>query len=507
MTRDWSITPARPLAVALSLALAVSGLVAAAPPADASVVNCAVSSGTASIEISGEAAIRLLDSGGTRVLESAGGGFSASFDSFSSTSWGSCSGGGPVTSIAVTTNNAGADTLYIDNRGTGGTFDNAPITVSGMAAGDYIRIYATASADDYVFTLNNTADLGGVSGDTDLAGFGNAILSVALLDGNDTLDAAQSTRPMAVIGGLGNDTISLGTGQGYQTYGDGFGVDTGVAGVDGGMDQIYGNTLTDQIYGGPGNDILSGGGGTDTLAGGDGDDSLSGGANDDTLTGGGGDDTLDGGGGADFMTGGDGSGDVVSYFGAICDVTVTMADDIANDGCSSDGDKVGAGVEAVRGGNGNDTLTGTAAADRLIGGPGNDTLNGGSGDDFLEGWDGADTMVGGDGIDTADYTFEPSANGGITVNLGRGTARGAASGDTFTGIENVTGTGSKDTIAGDANDNFLKGGPGNDSLKGGDGNDTLWGGTTDGGTGDTDVAVGGAGTDTCLAERFRTCEP
>src|SRR6185369_3338083 len=60
----------------------------------------------------------------------------------------------------------------------------------------------------------------------------------------------------------------------------------------------------------------------------------------------------------------------------------------------------------LQGGNGDDTLTGSAAADELDGGPGNDTLHGrggidtllgGTGNDFLDGGPGADTLIGGEG--------------------------------------------------------------------------------------------------------------
>lgn len=51
------------------------------------------------------------------------------------------------------------------------------------------------------------------------------------------------------------------------------------------------------------------------------------------------------------------------------------------------------------GGDGDDTLTGSAAADVLEGGPGNDTLYGGAGNDRLLGGPGNDTLVGGIGID------------------------------------------------------------------------------------------------------------
>jgi Ca2+-binding RTX toxin-like protein len=54
----------------------------------------------------------------------------------------------------------------------------------------------------------------------------------------------------------------------------------------------------------------------------------------------------------------------------------------------------------VRGGAGNDTLTGDALANTLRGGAGDDTLMGGSGNDTLFGEAGADALYGGAGADT-----------------------------------------------------------------------------------------------------------
>jgi RTX calcium-binding nonapeptide repeat (4 copies)/Bacterial Ig-like domain len=80
----------------------------------------------------------------------------------------------------------------------------------------------------------------------------------------------------------------------------------------------------------------------------------------------------------------------------------------------------------------------------LYGRAGDDTLTGGSGNDVLNGYTGNDTLIGNDGNDTADYTSSPG--GGVTVDLAAGTASGAADSDTLSGIENVRGSGSNDTI-------------------------------------------------------------
>ncbi|WP_421703541.1 calcium-binding protein [Aliiroseovarius sp.] len=135
----------------------------------------------------------------------------------------------------------------------------------------------------------------------------------------------------------------------------------------------------------------------------------------------------------------------------------------------------------------------------LVGSDGDDTLFGGAGDDTLRGGAGADDMDGGTGTDTASY--DDITSGGIGVNLGANTAWGAASGDTFTSIENLTGTDFGDTLIGDTGANTIQGGDGNDvldgrqgddTLEGGEGNDTLRGGWGAG----NDTLVGGEGNDT-----------
>jgi Ca2+-binding RTX toxin-like protein len=78
---------------------------------------------------------------------------------------------------------------------------------------------------------------------------------------------------------------------------------------------------------------------------------------------------------------------------------------------------------------------------------------------------------------------------------------GHAQGDTFTSIENVTGSSDNDSLTGNGGNNVLDGGVGDDTLDGGSGNDTLYGGdgsdTLTGGAGN-DVAYGQAGNDLFL---------
>jgi len=116
-------------------------------------------------------------------------------------------------------------------------------------------------------------------------------------------------------------------------------------------------------------------------------------------------------------------------------------------------------------------ITGTAGVDSL-----NATLE-------------SDAIDGLGGSDTVSYA---GSGTGVTVDLAANTGSGGfAQGDTFTSIENITGSGSADNITGDLNANILDGAAGNDMLSGGAGDDTLTGGagadTLDGGA-DIDTA-------------------
>jgi Ca2+-binding RTX toxin-like protein len=53
----------------------------------------------------------------------------------------------------------------------------------------------------------------------------------------------------------------------------------------------------------------------------------------------------------------------------------------------------------IRGGPGDDRLTGGGASDKIAGGPGNDVLVGRRGDDWIEGGPGIDRLIGGQGDD------------------------------------------------------------------------------------------------------------
>ena len=158
------------------------------------------------------------------------------------------------------------------------------------------------------------------------------------------------------------------------------------------------------VTGTPGPDVLVGTDGDDVICGLGGNDRISGGAGDDTLLGGDGDDVLDGGTGADTLRGGGGL-DTVNYSDRTTPVTVTVGDPTKPDGTPAvddppspaEGDDVDADVEIVRGGRGNDFLSGGYGDQELYGGAGNDRLDGGDGDDLLDGGAGNDWLEAPDG--------------------------------------------------------------------------------------------------------------
>jgi Ca2+-binding RTX toxin-like protein len=242
-------------------------------------------------------------------------------------------------------------------------------------------------------------------------------------------------------------------------------------------DIIYGITvgnINDTIYGKAGNDFISGDDGNDYIEGGDGNDEIYGGN---------GNDTLSGQNGFDRIYGGDGSDTIAIWGGA------------AYGGNGNDNISVGTSTGAVAyGEDGDDTIIlNTAIGSIGYGGNGNDTIIGNSGDDFLYGGAGNDTLNGGaSGNDTVGYI---DALNGVTVNLSLGYANVLNMGyDTFTSIENVSGSNFDDNLTGTSGRNTLWGAGGNDILDGGGNIDTLYGGIGN------DILLGGASKDTLFGD-------
>jgi Ca2+-binding RTX toxin-like protein len=122
-----------------------------------------------------------------------------------------------------------------------------------------------------------------------------------------------------------------------------------------------------------------------------------------------------------------------------------------------------------------------------------DVFNGDGDSETFRGLGGNDTINGNGGSDRVSYDRDAKfgGNAGVLVNLSNGSATdGFGQSDTLSGIENVTGTASNDTIIGNGASNDLRGGAGDDSLTAG--------------TGGFDHLVGGAGNDTYHVSSFFT---
>lgn len=339
---------------------------------------------------------------------------------------------------------------------------------------------------------------------------------------NDRIEAGNGDDILRGLGG--DDTLEGGRGDDVAFGGNG-------------SDTLRGQTGRDTLFGGAGDDLLDGGDGDDSLVGGAGADTIDGGAGSNTasyesspegvrvhllqsrqgensggdaqgdnltniqvlvgsryrdflsgddnanvLRGGDDDDELEGRGGADILDGGSGR-DTASYLGA-GGITVSLADPSRNTGHAL-GD-VFISIENLIGSEGNDSLTGDGGRNSLSGRGGNDFLSGGGDDDTLDGDTGDDTLEGGAGRDAlrggadSDTAFYGNATAAVAAWLVADEAAvknaGEAVGDTYTSIENLTGSRFNDTLAGDGEANVLDGGAGNDLLIGGAAGDRLVGG-------------------------------
>ena len=424
---------------------------------------------------------------------------------------GTSSDGDTLVSIENIVGTASGDSLTGDggdNVIEGGLGDDLLDGGANAAGGDTASYASAASAVTVSLAIAGAQVTGGAGTDI-LSNFENLLGS----DYNDTLTGNGSNNALnggagddLLVGGAGADTLTGGTGtdtvsyasaaaavsvtiNGAGTLGDANGdVLSGIENLVGSdyNDTLIGDGAANVITGGAGDDTLNGAGGIDTVsyasaAGGvtvnlasifaqntvgAGIDTLSnfenilGSAFADTLTGDGGSNTIEGGAGNDTLNGAGGN-DTVSYASASSGVTVSLATALAQNTFGAGTDTLSS-FENILGSAFNDTLTGDLNAN---------TLDGGTGDDVLIGGAGADSLIGGAGTNTASYSTAASA---VTANLTTGSGTlGDANGDTFSGIQNLTGSNFNDNLTGDSNANVLDGGLGNDTLTGNAGNDTL----------------------------------
>ena len=207
-------------------------------------------------------------------------------------------------------------------------------------------------------------------------------------------------------------------------------------------------------------------------------DTLTGNTRNNTLTGNGGNDLFDAGpspDGSDSYLGGSGT-DTVTYQQRFNNLTLSL-DGAANDGEAGELDNISMDVEAVKGGEGNDTITGNDYGNFLYGNGADDVISGGYGDDYIEGNDGADRCYGENAFDSM-----------ATLLSHNDTIKGGAGNDILRGGYGY------DILMGEGNDDQLYGGYGGDSLYGGDNNDQLFGGYGN------DLLNGGQGVDNHYGE-------
>jgi Ca2+-binding RTX toxin-like protein len=338
--------------------------------------------------------------------------------------------------------------------------------------------------------------------------------------------------------GSGNASDNVLTGAGGADTLQGFaGADSfvGVGGVDvvtyaGAASGVSLNMTTGGAVGDAAGDTFDS---IETILGSTFGDTLTGDGNANSVVGGAGNDVIDGGAGADTLDGGVGTADILAYTSASAAISMNFNTGVHTGDAAAD---VFSNFEIYQGSDYADTLTSSAVLNtNFRGGDGDDlfildsasdvvteaigegtdevrttsasyslganvenltysgggafsgvgnvlanVLTGGGGADTLTGGGGADMLDGGGGTDIASYATAAAA---VTVNLGTGVHTGDATGDVFSSIEILDGSGFNDTLTGDGGANQLRGGAGNDVLEGGAGADTL-----DGGAGTLDVA-------------------
>ena len=460
--------------------------------------------------------------------------------------------------------------------GTGGP-GNLPVssvTLIGGAGSDSLS--GTDNAD--LLIGNGGSDFITASGGDDIIYAGGGADSFRAGDGNDR-----------VFGQGGRDTLEAGAGDDFVDGGTSSDVIYGddIPGLLSGDDTISGSAGADFIVGGQGNDLFYGGSDSDTIFGEEGQDTIFGQGGDDVINGGTNDDTIvwkqDG---ADTIDGSEGrdqvevrgtsgvdtiavgqSGSTLTVTGgasilslpnALQDfangleelvinggngadlITITDVDNVGSiliqangqngdDTISAAGAALGVARLQIDGGNGNDTLTGSAGDetllgsagddslsgddgdDTLVGGEGQDALNGDAGNDLIQGNVGNDTLDGGDGDDIlegnedSDFLNGAGGNDSLAGGLGNDVLDGKSGNDLVLGGEGkdvLLGGSGDDTLDGGRNQDTLRGHSGNDKLRGDHGNDSIFGGsgndTIDGGDGE-DTIDAGSGNDGIIA--------
>ncbi|NVO00624.1 MAG: Ig-like domain-containing protein, partial [Geobacteraceae bacterium] len=324
---------------------------------------------------------------------------------------------------------AGADTLDGGDGVNTASYEHASEGVTAVLYDSSKNFGTDAIGDKYL----NIQNLTGSSHDDVLIGDSSSN-NMKGGDGNDVLE-----------GMAGADTLDGGAGVDTASYAH------AVVGVTAALDPAFAELQTGSAYGDSFINIenLTGSNSADILIGNSGANYIFGGNGNDTLEGLGGADTLDGGTGIN----------TASYehatTGVVASLTTTFTDGVA---VTQTGDAEGDTFINIR------HLAGSTFNDTLIGDSNDNIINGLGGSDILEGMGGADTLIGSvDGNNTASYEHSTT---GVTASLHNHSDNlGAdAAGDTYTNIQNLTGSTHNDIFIGDSNANIFDGGAGIDTV-------------------------------------------
>ena len=265
---------------------------------------------------------------------------------------------------------------------------NNSISISRNAAGQILVNNGAVAVTGGTATVANTA-----------------LIQIFGQGGNDTItmtEAAGALPKANLFGGIGNDTITGGSGG----------------------DQLFGQAGNDTVLGKGGLDFVFGGSENDTLTGGDADDQVFGESGNDRMIWNPGDDTdlNEGGAGDDIVEVNGGGG--AEQFTATANGTRVRFDRVDPAPFSID---IGTSENLVLNANGGDdrfsatgnlaaliqiTVDGGTGADTILGSNGIDLLRGGDGDDFVDGQQGNDVAFLGAGADV--FQWDPG-DGSDTV--------------------------------------------------------------------------------------------
>lgn len=314
--------------------------------------------------------------------------------------------------------------------------------------------YATSAVTVSLTTFNpvSGALLAGIGKGTLGEADGDTLLSIENLTGggyNDTFTGAAGIQANAFDGRGGSDTVSYAVSE---------------SGVVATLDPALLLTPLAQTHDAAGDTFTN----IENLTGTAFDDTLIGNTDANVLTGGDGNDLLEGLGAGDTFSGGNGT-DTVSYANSTAGVVSSLTSLFtAGPSVTQTNDALGDTYSGI------ENMIGTTHDDTLIGDSSNNRIEGSDGNDILEGIAGADQLIGGNNTDTASYVHAASyVKASLTTGLSGFSNEGDAAGDTYSGIENMTGSGFNDTLIGDGEVNTLLGGDGDDVLEGMGGADIL----------------------------------